>query len=361
MKCLIIYYDNYGVCSNGATEKAKPLISFAKTFYDDVFTISTFKWKKRIFNIVHAIKKQIKKVDSVFIILSEKGVMTVSKLIGRYCRKHNINLYYFMVGIGPIVREIGRKKTNADVTKYLQTPKDWVVSNTKFSKRIRTFTRVFVETNTIKMFCDYCYKTKNVVVLPNYRKDAFSKNALPEISNSVCTFLYFARITECKGIFQLLDAVEILNKKGLVFKLNIYGDFEPDAADFRQRLLPSNVNYMGSMSDDKSAVLSTHNCLVFPSTWVEGMPGSILESQLSYLPIISSHFTFSDEMIVEEKTGWILESVNPNCIASLMEHFISSVFNQNVENIMRKNAFDFAKRYLQSSCESILRKELKNE
>lgn len=361
MKCLIIYYDNYGMCSNGATEKAKPLISFAKGFYDNVFVISTFGWKKRIVNIVFEIRKQIKNVDSVFVILSEKGVMMMSKLIGGYCRKHNINLYYFMVGIGPIVREIGRKKSNADVTKYLQTPKDWKVSNSKFSRRIRTFTRVFVETNTIKSFCDYCYKTKNVIVLPNYRKDVFPKNALAKVDNSVCTFLYFARITECKGIFLLLDAVDILNKKGLAFKLNIYGDFEPDAVDFRQRHLPNNVNYMGSMSDDKSAVLSTHNCLIFPSTWVEGMPGSILESQLSYLPVISSHFTFSDEMIVEGKTGWILDSVTSTSIASLMEFFILNVFNQNIENIIRKSSFDFAKQYLQSSCENILRKELKNE
>lgn len=114
------------------------------------------------------------------------------------------------------------------------------------------------------------------------------------------------------------------------------------------------------MSNDKSFILSTHNCLVFPSTWVEGMPGSILESQLSYLPIISSHFTFADEMIIEGKTGWILDFVTPNCIASLMESFILNVFNHDTERIIRRNAFDFAKRYLQSSCENILRKELKN-
>ena len=361
MKCLIIYYDNYGKCNNGATEKAKPLISFAKTIYKDVHTISTYKWKKRIAKISLEILSKIRNADSVFIILSEKGVMAVSKLIGRYCRRHNISVYYFMVGIGPIVREIGRKKVTVEVTNYLQSPQKWIISNTKFSKRIKTFEKVFVETNTIKEFCDYSYGTKNVVVLPNYRNDDFSKNALENVSNEVCSFLYFARITECKGIFELLDAADILNRKKMNFKLNIYGDFEPDAIDFRQRHLPDNVKYNGCLSCDKSLILSMHNCLVFPSKWVEGMPGSILESQLSYLPVISSHFTFSDEMIVDGKTGWILKTTNSNSIASLMEFFIQNVFNKNVEGIMRKNVFEFAKRYFQSSCEVILKKELKHD
>jgi glycosyltransferase involved in cell wall biosynthesis len=116
--------------------------------------------------------------------------------------------------------------------------------------------------------------------------------------------LFVGRLTEEKGVLTLLQAWETL--AGSV-PLKILGDgplrTPVEQAAARAEL---NVEYLGRQPPEKvSAAMGESGVLIFPSTWYEGLPRTIVESFAKGTPVIASKLGSMAELVEDGRTGYL--------------------------------------------------------
>lgn len=117
---------------------------------------------------------------------------------------------------------------------------------------------------------------------------------IPVINSAKKTFdlIFTGRLTQEKGLIELLDALKILNEKGLKFKLCIVGA-GPDEQLIRDRAqlngIEEQITWKGFIKDPAvlSRLLGESRVFVLPS-YTEGLPRSLLEAMWLGMPCIST-------------------------------------------------------------------------
>ena len=117
--------------------------------------------------------------------------------------------------------------------------------------------------------------------------------------------LYFGRYDKEKGIQNLLEATEI------PFVCAGKGDLE-DEIDRAPHI--KNVGFQSG--EDLQKLISEALCSVYPSTWYENCPFSVMESIMYGTPVVGADIGGIPELIDEGKTGFLFESGNT---ASMVE------------------------------------------
>lgn len=77
------------------------------------------------------------------------------------------------------------------------------------------------------------------------------------------------------------------------------------------------------LRDDIPAVLSRTDVFCLPS-WREGMPRSIIESMMMGIPVVATDIRGSREIIVDEKTGFLVDVGDVDAIYGAYVKLISS-------------------------------------
>ena len=116
--------------------------------------------------------------------------------------------------------------------------------------------------------------------------------------------LFVGRLTEEKGVLTLLQAWQTL---GGAVPLKIMGDgplrprVEEAAAN---RAL--GIDYAGRQPPERvSLAMGESRLLIFPSTWYEGLPRTIVESFAKGTPVIASRLGSMTELIDDGRTGFL--------------------------------------------------------
>lgn len=151
--------------------------------------------------------------------------------------------------------------------------------------------------------CTYWFP--NVRVKPNViRTGRFKKR-----------FVFIGTITREKGIFELLEASNLLDNS---YTIDLYGplgddfktfDFSPYHAVYRKALRPNQV----------MEILRQYDVLILPS-YQEGYPGVVIESLSIGLPIIVTDLAGIKEMI-DEKCAIFINPKSTNDIKKSVEYF----------------------------------------
>jgi len=123
--------------------------------------------------------------------------------------------------------------------------------------------------------------------------------------------LYVGRISPEKGLFVLLQAVEILarNASDHAWKVTIAGGGAPDyvsqVTEMVDRLeLASFVTYLGERSASEiPGLMYEHGVVVIPSLWDEPFPRTALEAMASGRLVVASRVGGLPEIIDHERTG----------------------------------------------------------
>ena len=112
-------------------------------------------------------------------------------------------------------------------------------------------------------------------------------------------FIYVGRLSDEKGILNLIDAV-----KETSFKLYIVGG-GPLAEEVERRIAGhSTISYLGFKDRDKTLTLIAEaQALIVPSICFEGMPMTILEAYSVGTAVLSSNLGVLPEMIIPNETG----------------------------------------------------------
>lgn len=180
------------------------------------------------------------------------------------------------------------------------------------------------------------YKAKNIVVIKNGVKDCLSE--YKDIKPEARSFVYLGRLTEEKGINELVKAFKKVYEKYPDAKLNLYGEGKLKT-DCKGIIFHGFTNEpMKVLAENDSFVLSSYR---------EGLSLSLLNAIMMKKKIIVSNIEGNLEVINDYKNGLVVPVKNSKELARAM---IYSIENPKDMERMAENArkryeeeFDFDK------------------
>ena len=128
---------------------------------------------------------------------------------------------------------------------------------------------------------------------------------------------YIGRLSEGKGITNLMEAIYILVKqKGISFLIGGDGPLRGWLEEQMNRdEIKSRVKYTGWISrDELPGYLNQVKLLVLPS-YTEALPNIILEAMACGTPVLTTAVGAIPDIINDGETGFIMENNSPDCIA----------------------------------------------
>lgn len=160
--------------------------------------------------------------------------------------------------------------------------------------------------------------------------------------------LFLSRIEQDKGIFELIDAFRILQKKHRNVTLNIAGDGTclGIVREIISREEINNINTLGYIiNNEKKNAFMKADIFCFPS-YGEGMPISVLEASAFGIPIISTRVGGLIDVFLDNESIVFLENLLPDHIAQKIEFLID---NPKIRNKLSENSFKLAKKKFYAS------------
>ena len=146
-----------------------------------------------------------------------------------------------------------------------------------------------------------------------------------------------------KGHKELIEAVSILNKKGIKINVDFIGEGNliKEFEEYSQKLeVKDNINFIGKISDKNllREKLIESDLFVFPSH-AEGLPRVLIEAMAVGLPCISTNVNGIPELL---ESDYLVEVGDVQSIADKIEIFYN---NYNLINIESKNNINKAYNY----------------
>lgn len=168
---------------------------------------------------------------------------------------------------------------------------------------------------------------KNVFICPNGIPESLQNEPNAERNNPVPQILFLSNLIVSKGVMVLLDALKILNERGMVFACNVVGGEtdELNAQKFLEQIekrgLKGKVIYAGKKyGDEKKLYFENADIFVFPTFYHnEAFPLVNIEAMEYKLPIVTTNEGGIPDMVVDGENGLICERKNPVALANAIE------------------------------------------
>ena len=151
---------------------------------------------------------------------------------------------------------------------------------------------------------------------------------------------YAGRISEEKGIIELLDAIKYLHELGKSVELRMCGSISEQSKHMiethihnnHMELYVSNLGFQNNMNDFYRSI----HCLVTPSKVKEAFGLVICESMYCKTPVITSTSGAQEEIITNGEDGILINSVNYKCISDAI---IKCMENPIIYQKLRENGY----------------------
>ena len=158
------------------------------------------------------------------------------------------------------------------------------------------------------------------------------------ITEEYFVFIFVGRLVKDKGINEMIEAFEFLQKENRAVKLLLVGDYET-------KLDPLSNHSMNRIKNNKSIVavgfkkdvrpyFAISDVLIFPS-YREGFPNVVLQAGAMGLPSIVTNINGCNEIICEGENGIIIPVKNSVAIYDAMKKVIT---NETLRNRLQEQA-----------------------
>jgi glycosyltransferase involved in cell wall biosynthesis len=216
-----------------------------------------------------------------------------------------------------------------------------------YLKFFNSFDQIYIESTLLKLELEKLFDKNHLVsYLPNFK---YRPNKIQEKNRSeFLRLVYLGRMAERKGIFDLVNAVEILIKKGYKIKLDFFGSFlgnDPDKNTFINIIKDKDYISFNGIIEPESIqnILPKFDIFIFPTHHKrEGFPGVILDAFFSGLPIIAANWRYRGEIIIENINGLYF---NAGDMEGLPKQIEKLYFDRDLLEKMSKNAWSISEKY----------------
>ncbi len=172
----------------------------------------------------------------------------------------------------------------------------------------------------------YQLKAETIEVLEN----AINLTEIPQMVekpfDSNCpNIVFLGRISENKGIEDLLEALTLLRKDGVNFHFNLYGqgELEEKVISFLDEKLKNKCTFHGVVSGRlKWEALNGADIFILPSRYGEGLPMTILEAMALKKIVVATNDASIGIVIEHKLNGFIVEKYNPKSIIETIKGII---------------------------------------
>ena len=311
-------FDTEHTIANGQTVKTINLWEKTVEIFgtDKVRRLDTFEFKRNPAGWLVRYVRLLRECENVVILPAVSAVKILVPIGSRLKKSCNCKMYYLVVG--------------AWLGKLLKSKKGLL-------KSVKKLDGVFPETQTLKQELEEL-GLQRLQIFPNFKKmNILRPNQLVYSREKVFNICFFARVTEQKGIEELIQAVKKVNKKEHLYNLDIYG---PVDEEYRERFetlkksFPPYIKYKGVAESSKAAeIMKDYFLQVFPTKYkTEGIPGSIIDSYCAGVPVVASRWNSCFDIIDDNVTGLTFRFGN---YTELEEILVSAAENPDKINNMK--------------------------
>lgn len=282
-------------------------------------------------------------VDGVKIVALPKSKNRLQRIIklplktAKFAFKQKADIFHFhdpeLIPVGVLLRLFTNGKVIYDVHEDYSKQ---IISKSYLFKTGRNLIAFFIkiiEFISSKFFDGIVTATDDILRNFSYHKRAISARNFPIISNfsftngenkkDIFNIIYVGCLSEIRGITQIIQAVEFINKK---MRLTLYGKFYPLDYEKQVKMLRGfkKVEYLGWLVPEKaSEVLSKSNagivCFLPEPNHLNAMPNKIFEYMAGGIPVIASNFPLWGEIVKGNNCGICVDPLQPRDIAEAIQ------------------------------------------
>jgi len=159
--------------------------------------------------------------------------------------------------------------------------------------------------------------------------------------------IYMSHLTKEKGILDLLEALILLDNKGINFKARIAGGIDISIQDDIEKLLSKlekKVDYVGELGENRKEFLNWGNIFVLPTYYtMEGQPISIFEAMaLGNVIMLTRHAGIPD-IFQENINGFYVDKYSPKSISEKLININKNI--STIEKIVNHNIVEAKEKY----------------
>lgn len=274
--------------ANGQTIKTKIVTEAIQKQRDDsVYIIDTHGGAKAIIPVILKLVYAMTNSENIIIMLTENGLKICVPVLILLNKVFNRKLHYVVIG--------------GWLPKFLN-------GRLGLLKQLKKFNHIYVETNTMRVALEKM-GFNNILVMPNCKELTILNKEQLEYTNQkplkICTF---SRVMKEKGIQDLIEAIEEINRDEVIYELDIYGQINQSQKDWFEKMmekLPDYIRYGGIIPFDQSVeTLKKYYMLIFPTKfYTEGIPGTIIDGYAAGIPVLSSKWESFSDVVDENITG----------------------------------------------------------
>ncbi|MEI7451830.1 MAG: glycosyltransferase [Candidatus Falkowbacteria bacterium] len=167
---------------------------------------------------------------------------------------------------------------------------------------------------------NFSYPINNLSILYNFIDAKFFNTKINFSPEEY--LLYYGRLSDEKGIFTLIGAMDRIENKKL--KLLIVGD-GPALGKLKKESwalnLGKRVEFVGAKyGDELNDLISRAKAVVIPSVWLENMPFVLLESLALGKVVIASNIGGMPEIITDNKNGFLFKPGDERDLAKKIDN-----------------------------------------
>lgn len=207
---------------------------------------------------------------------------------------------------------------NKGVSNYQQKP----LFDFCYKRFFRNIKVILLSNALYQDFSEYVRK-ENVEICPNGIPELFTEEPCFNRNNRPVKVLYLSNLIISKGVYVLLDALQILKSRGYVIKCTFVGGEtkEISAEIFNQAVKERQLNdivvYAGSKyGQEKQSYWAQSDFFVFPTFYHnESFPIVNLEAMQYKLPVVSTDEGGIKDIVEDGVTGYIVPKQNASALA----------------------------------------------
>ena len=170
----------------------------------------------------------------------------------------------------------------------------------------------------------------DVLICPNGVPESLQYEPSAERNNPVPQILFLSNLIVSKGVIVLLDALKILNERGVDFACSFVGgetdelNAERFAEEVKRRGLEGHAFYAGrKYGSEKTPYFENADVFAFPTFYHnEAFPLVNIEAMEFKLPIVSTNEGGIPDMVVNGENGLICERNNAESLATALEKLL---------------------------------------